>query len=71
MVVTGAKRAANVYKELIEGVGEETEAPNDALVVVFMEWLANELATMSDYMIIKREYASSVSLHAFAHCRIV
>jgi hypothetical protein len=55
-----------VYKELIESVGEETEAPSDALVVDFMEWLANELATMSDYMTVGWEYASFVSLRAFA-----
>jgi len=29
-VVAGAQRAANVYKELIKSVGEETEAPSDA-----------------------------------------
>ena len=65
-VVAGAQRAANVYKELIESVGEETEAPSDVPVVDFMEWLANELATVSDYMTIGQEYASFVSLHAFA-----
>jgi len=47
-------------------VGEETEAPSDVPVVDFMEWLANELATVSDYMTIGREYASVVSLCAFA-----
>jgi hypothetical protein len=44
----------------------ETEAPSDALVVDFMEWLVNELATMSDYMTIEQEYTSFVLLHAFA-----
>jgi hypothetical protein len=57
---------ANVYKELIENVGEETEAPSNALVIDFMEWLENELAIMSNYMTIGQEYASFVSLHAFA-----
>ena len=47
-------------------MGEETEAPSDVPVVDFMEWLANELATVSDYMTIGQEYASFVSLHAFA-----
>jgi hypothetical protein len=65
-VVAGAQRAANVYKELIESVGEESEAPRDGPVVDFMEWLANKLATMSDYMTISQEYASFVSLRALA-----
>lgn len=65
-VVVGAQRAANVYKELIESMGEDTEVPKDAPVVDFMEWLVNELATMSDYMAVGWEYASFVSLHAFA-----
>ena len=47
-------------------MGEETEAPSDAPVVDFMEWLANELATVSDYMTVGWEYASFVSLRAFA-----
>lgn len=42
------------------------EAPSDAPVVNFMEWLANELATVSNYMVVGREYASFVSLCAFA-----
>ena len=65
MVVVGAQRAANMYKELIESVSEESEEPHNAPVVDFMEWLANELATMSNYMTTGREYASFVSLHAF------
>jgi hypothetical protein len=56
----------NVYKELIKSVGEETEAPSNAPVVDFMEWLENELAIVSDYMTIEQEYASFVSLRAFA-----
>ena len=64
-LVTGTQRVANMYKDLIESMGEESEAPRDALIVDFMEWLANELATMSDYMTIGREYASFVSLCAF------
>jgi len=55
-----------MYKDLIESVGEELEAPRDAPIVDFMKWLANELATVSDYMTIGREYASFVLLHAFA-----
>jgi hypothetical protein len=46
-------------------VGEESEAPRDAPVVDFMEWLASELASIKDYMTIGQEYASFVSLHAF------
>ena len=46
-------------------MGEETEAPRDAPVVDFIEWLANELATVSDYMAVGREYASFISLCAF------
>jgi hypothetical protein len=65
-LVTGAQRAANVYKDLIESVGEELEVPREVSVVDFMEWLANELATMNDYMTTGREYASFVSLRAFA-----
>ena len=56
----------NVYKDLLESFGEETEAPSDAPVVDFMEWLANELATVSEYMTIGRDYASFVSIRAFA-----
>ena len=41
-----AQRAVNVYKDLMESVGEDSEVPHDAPVVDFMEWLANELATM-------------------------
>ena len=55
-----------MYKELIQCVGEEIEEPSDAPVVNFLEWLANELATMTDYMTVRREYASIVSLCAFA-----
>lgn len=36
-VIIGAERAANVYRDLIESVGEESEAPRDAPVVDFME----------------------------------
>ena len=61
-----AQRAVNVYKDLLKSVGEETEAPHDALVIDFMEWLANELATLREYMTIGRDYASFVSIHAFA-----
>ena len=56
----------NVYKDLLESIGEETETPSDALVIDFMEWLANELATVSEYMMIGWDYASFVSIHAFA-----
>jgi hypothetical protein len=35
-----------MYKDLIESVGEESETSRDAPVVDFMEWLANELATV-------------------------
>jgi len=54
-----------MYKDLIESVDEESEAPHDAPIVDFMEWPANELATVSDYMTIGREYASIISLCAF------
>jgi hypothetical protein len=54
-----------MYKDLIESVGEESEAPRDAPVVDFMEWLENELAIMSNHMTIRREYASFVSLRTF------
>jgi hypothetical protein len=43
----------NMYKDLIESVGEESEAPRDAPVVDFMEWLENELAIMSNHMTIR------------------
>jgi hypothetical protein len=65
-LVTGTQRAVNVYKDFIESVGEESEAPRDAPIVDFMEWLANELATMNDYLTIGQEYSSFISLHAFA-----
>jgi hypothetical protein len=51
-LVAGAQRAANVYKDLIESVGEESKVPHEAPVVDFMEWLVNELTTVSDYMTI-------------------
>ena len=54
-----------MYKELIESVGEESEAPHDAPVLDFMEWLVNEMATVSDYMTIGREYTSFISLRTF------
>lgn len=31
-----------------------------------MDWLANELSSLGEYMAIGREYASFISLHAFA-----
>ena len=46
-------------------MGKETEVPSDARVVDFMEWLANELATISDYMVVGQECASFIWLHAF------
>ena len=55
-----------MYKDLIESMGKESEAPCDAPIVDFMEWLVNELATVSDYMTVGWEYASFVSLRAFA-----
>ena len=64
-LVARAQRAVNMYKDLIESVGEESEAPRDAPIVDFMEWLANELATMSDYKTIEQEYTSFILLHAF------
>ena len=36
-LVAGAQRAANMYKDLIESMGKESEAPRDALVADFME----------------------------------
>jgi hypothetical protein len=45
----------NVYKELIESLGKESEAPSEA----------NDLATVSDYMTIGREYSSFISLCPF------
>lgn len=65
-VVVDAQKVVNVYKELIQSVGEEMEAPRNAPVVDFMDLLANELATLSDYMAVGREYASMILLHAFA-----
>jgi archaellum component FlaC len=47
-LVTGTQRAVNVYKDLIESIGKESETPRNAPIVDFMEWLANELATISD-----------------------
>ena len=52
--------------KILSRVGEESETPRDAPVIDFMEWLANELATVSNYMTVGREFASFVSLHAFA-----
>ena len=54
-----------MYKDLIESMGKESEAPCDAPIVDFMEWPVNELDTVSDYMTIGREYASFISLCAF------
>ena len=53
---------ANIYKDLIESMGEESEAPLDAPVVDFVEWLANELATANDYITIGWEYALFILL---------
>ena len=47
-------------------MGEESEAPRDAPIIEFMEWLVNELAVMNDHMTVGQEYASFVSLCAFA-----
>lgn len=58
-VVAGTQRAVNVYKELIQSMGEETKAPSDVPIVDFMEWLDNELDTVSDYMAVWREYTLS------------
>jgi hypothetical protein len=55
-----------MYRDLIESVGEETEAPRNMPIVDFMEWLANELGTMNDNITIGWECASFVLLHAFA-----
>lgn len=65
-VLAGAQRAANVYKGLLESVGEETEMPRDPPIVDFMEWLSNELATVNDYMTVGREYASFEFIRSFA-----
>ena len=64
--MAGAQRAVDVYKELIQSVGKEVMVPSDAPIIDFMEWLANELATVSDYMTVRREYTFFISLHAFA-----
>ena len=55
-----------MYEDLIESVGEESEAPRDSPIADFMEWLANELVTVNDYMTIGREYASFILLRTFA-----
>jgi hypothetical protein len=47
-------------------MGEESEAPSDDPVVDFMDWLANELAIVRDYMTIGQEYTSFILLRAFA-----
>ena len=39
-IMADASKVANIHKELIQSVGEETEMPRDVLVVDFMEWLA-------------------------------
>lgn len=55
-----------MYEDLLKSVGKEIEAPRDTPVVDFMEWLASELATVSDYMTIRWEYASFESIRTFA-----
>jgi chromosome segregation ATPase len=65
-VLDGAQKAADVYKDLLSSVREETEAPRDAPVEYFTAWLASELATISHYMTVGREYASFESICAFA-----
>ena len=47
-------------------MGVETEAPKETVVSSFMPWLANELATLENHMTVGREYASMISLGAFA-----
>lgn len=64
--IARAQRAVTVYRDLLESVSEETEAPRNAPIADFMEWLANKLATVSDYMTIRQEYASFESIRAFA-----
>lgn len=61
-----AQKVANIYHELIQSVGEDTEVPREAAVPEFMSWLSNELAALSRHMAIGREYASMISLRAFA-----
>ena len=61
-----AQKVATIYKEMIQSVCKEMELPPDAFVVDFMGWLANEVATLSDHMAVGQEYASMISLHAFA-----
>ena len=39
-IMADTQKVANIHKELIQSVGEETEMPRDVLVVDFMEWLA-------------------------------
>ena len=66
-IVADAQKVSTIYKEMIQSsVDDETELPRDAPIVNFMGWLADELATLSDHMAVGREYASMISLHAFA-----
>jgi hypothetical protein len=55
-----------MYKDLLESVGEETEAPHEIHVIDVMECLANVLATVSKYMTIRQDYASFESIRTFA-----
>jgi len=65
-IVADAQKVATIYKEMIQSVDEETELPRDAPIANFMGWLVDELATLSDHTAIGREYASMISLRAFA-----
>jgi hypothetical protein len=47
-------------------MGVETEALEETVVSSFMPRLANELATLENHMTVGREYASIISLQAFA-----
>lgn len=61
-----AQKVADAYKDLILSVGVEAEPPVDAPTGGFLSWLAAELRTVADLMVVGREYASMESLRAFS-----
>lgn len=65
-IAVDAQKVANIYKEMIQSVGEEPKTPRDAPIVDFMGWRAGELAALGDHLMVGWEYASMISLHAFA-----
>lgn len=65
-LIAEGQKVSDTYKDVLMGVGEEAEPPIDIPVARFLTCLSTELRTLTDHMVIGRDYATMESLRAYS-----